>query len=82
MIKYYAFWKNNILIQGFIIRSNFSRFSNADVARFSLSVASDGMQIPEQVTASHVKAKKICFMPDKELKQKITNVEFKRKTIR
>lgn len=60
------------LLQGYHVKLD-------NIGRFSLSVTSDGMEMPEQVTASHVNAKKICFMADKELKQQLGNVEFKRK---
>ena len=63
------------LVQGYHVKLD-------NIGRFSLSVTSDGMQTPEQVTASHVKAKKICLMADKELKLKTANVEFKRKSVK
>lgn len=60
------------LVQGYHVKLD-------NIGRFSLSVTSEGMEAPEQVTASRVEAKKICFMADKELKQKITKTQFKRK---
>lgn len=63
------------LVQGYHVKLD-------NIGRFSLSVTSDGMPTPEQVTAPHVKAKKICFMADKELKLKITKTQFKRKAMK
>src|SRR5665647_1010439 len=40
-----------------------------DLGRFTLSATSEGYEVPEDCTASKVKAKKICFMADKRLKE-------------
>jgi predicted histone-like DNA-binding protein len=50
-----------------------------DLGRFTLSATSDGFDKPEQCTPSKVKAKKICFMADKRLKENLKKVTFERK---
>ena len=50
-----------------------------DLGRFTLSATSDGFDLPEDCTSSKVKAKKICFMADKRLKEKLNEVTFVRK---
>ncbi len=50
-----------------------------DLGRFTLSATSDGFESPEACTPKHVKAKKICFMADKRLKENLQFVNFERK---
>jgi predicted histone-like DNA-binding protein len=50
-----------------------------DLGRFTLSATSAGFDSPEDCTPSKVKAKKICFMADKRLKEKLKEVTFERK---
>ncbi len=59
------------LHQGYSIRLE-------DLGRFTLSVTSDGHETPEECTPKRVKAKKICFMADKRLKENLKHVSFKR----
>jgi predicted histone-like DNA-binding protein len=50
-----------------------------DLGRFTLSATSEGFESPEACTPKHVKAKKICFMADKRLKENLQFVNFERK---
>jgi len=50
-----------------------------DLGRFTISATSDGFDTPEECTAKKVRAKKICFMADKELKKNLKGIEFERK---
>jgi len=50
-----------------------------DLGRFTLSVTSDGFDDVAECTPSKVKAKKICFMADKRLKENLKKVTFERK---
>ena len=50
-----------------------------DLGRFTLSVTSAGYDVPEDCTPKMVKAKKICFMADKRLKENLVKVTFERK---
>jgi predicted histone-like DNA-binding protein len=49
-----------------------------DLGRFTISVTSDGFDTPEECTAKKVRANKICFMADKELKRNLKGIEFER----
>ncbi|WP_243350227.1 HU family DNA-binding protein [Parabacteroides sp. FAFU027] len=60
------------LHQGYSIRLE-------DLGRFTVSVTSDGHETPDECTPKRVKAKKICFMADKRLKENLRRVEFARK---
>jgi len=60
------------LHQGYSIRLD-------DLGRFTLSATSEGFDSPEACTPKHVKAKKICFMADKRLKENLQFVDFERK---
>lgn len=60
------------LHQGYSIRLE-------DLGRFTVSVTSDGHETPEECTPKRVKAKKICFMADKRLKENLKYVSFDRK---
>ncbi len=60
------------LMQGYHVKMD-------GIGRFSLSISSPGMDTPEKVTATHVKAKRICFMADKNLKEELVHVEFRKK---
>ena len=50
-----------------------------ELGRFTLSASSDGFDSPEECTPHRVKARKICFMADKELKGNLKQVKFERK---
>jgi predicted histone-like DNA-binding protein len=50
-----------------------------DLGRFTISATSDGYDTPEDCTPKKVRANKICFMADKELKRNLKGIEFKRK---
>lgn len=45
---------------------------------FTLSVTSQGFDNPNDCTPKHVKANKICFRADMELKRKLHHVQFER----
>lgn len=49
-----------------------------DLGRFTISATSDGFDTPEECTAKKVRAKKICFMADKELKKNLKGIEFEK----
>ncbi len=50
-----------------------------DLGRFTLSATSEGYENAGDCTPSKVKAKKICFMADKRLKENLKKVTFERK---
>lgn len=50
-----------------------------DLGRFTISVTSDGFESPDQCHPKQVRANKICFMADKELKRNLKGIEFERK---
>ncbi|HET7733493.1 MAG TPA: HU family DNA-binding protein, partial [Paludibacter sp.] len=47
-----------------------------DLGRFTISATSDGFDTPEECTPKKVRANKICFMADKELKRNLKGIEF------
>lgn len=47
-----------------------------DIGLFSLSASSPGYDSPQECTPGNVKAKRICFKADKELKTILPKVEF------
>lgn len=49
-----------------------------DLGVFSLSITSEGYETPEECTPRHVKAKKICFRADPQLKKNLKKVKFER----
>ena len=57
------------LHQGYSVRLD-------DLGRFTLSATSCGCETPDECTPKQVKAKKICFMADKRLKENLKLVRF------
>jgi len=49
-----------------------------DLGLFSVSATSPGYETPEECTPRRVKAKKICFRADKELKRSLKYITFER----
>ena len=50
-----------------------------ELGRFTISVTSEGFETPEECTAKKVRANKICFMADKELKRNLKGIEFEKR---
>ncbi|MBP1616385.1 MAG: DNA-binding protein [Bacteroidetes bacterium] len=49
-----------------------------DIGVFSLSITSEGYASPEECTPHRVKAKRICFRADPQLKKNLKKVKFER----
>ncbi len=49
-----------------------------DLGSFSISATSDGFETPEKCTPQHVRANRICFIADPEMKKKLEKVKFER----
>lgn len=50
-----------------------------NIGRLSISLTSDGFDSAADMRATHVRAKKINFMADKELKEVLEKLEFRKK---
>lgn len=65
----------------FVIEEQFQQGNNVclkGLGIFSLSASSPGFDTPEKCTPSKVKAKRICFLADKDLKRSLKKVNFKK----
>jgi hypothetical protein len=56
-----------------------SHFLSYKKGRFTISATSNGFDTPEECNPKKVRANKIYFMADKELKRNLKGIEFERK---